>query len=296
MGGESLDMSMADDGRTRVRVRFPPTVREDTVAQQVGEISTVLAKMVGAGELVRTFWVNPFDDWCSGDDCQTIYLRVSYQGKTYTFGPPGGLLYIDLTGSLEEAARQIAYPPSTEVAIKALVPTTGAITGGTDVALFGTNFDVTADAGSNASGQVFFGTVAAGFHCLSATYCVAVSPVAAAVGPVYVTMSARGVTSQTTSASIFYYVASPTLYQVSWSLASGGSVALDSNALDTGATVLLESDKPAVLSPPPSVTIPSNASSAPFKTTSSAQGTVTLTATYAGTSVSTTVQVTRLAP
>ncbi len=114
IGGVSLDMSMADDGRTRVRVPFPsPTIREGTAApERVAEISSLLAKMVRAGELAPKPRSGSSGNRCSGADCQTVDLTVSYEGKTYTLGPPGGLLYIHFLGSLELAADQIGYPDS----------------------------------------------------------------------------------------------------------------------------------------------------------------------------------------
>ena len=114
IGGVSLDMSMTDDGRTRVRVPFPsPTICEGTAApERVSEISTLLPKMVKTGELGPKPWFRLFGDRCGGSDCQTVDLTVSYQGETYTFGPTGGGLYIDLLGSLERTAEQIAYPNS----------------------------------------------------------------------------------------------------------------------------------------------------------------------------------------
>src|SRR5260370_39618446 len=68
--------------------------------------------MVKSGELGPKPWFSPFGDRCSGTDCQMVDLTVSYQGKTYTFGPSGGGLYIALLGLLELAAMQIAYPNS----------------------------------------------------------------------------------------------------------------------------------------------------------------------------------------
>jgi hypothetical protein len=112
IAGVSLDMSMADDGRTRVRVPSPSrTIREGTAApQRLAEISTLLAKMVKAGELVPR--ANLADSGSCSDmaDCQTVDLTVSYRGKTYTFGPSGGDLYIPLLGGLELAAQQVAHP------------------------------------------------------------------------------------------------------------------------------------------------------------------------------------------
>ena len=113
----TLDIGMADDGRTRVRVwsrsqatSFPSRIiREGTVAPEpVAEISTLLAKMVMTGELRPKPWFGPFGDNCSGmSDCQTGYLTVFYQGKAYTEGARSP---IPLFRLLEPAAMQIGYP------------------------------------------------------------------------------------------------------------------------------------------------------------------------------------------
>ena len=69
--------------------------------------------MMSTGDLVPTPSPNPYSgDRCrKAADCQSIDLTVSYQGKTYTFGPSGvGVLCGELLEALGRADRQIEYP------------------------------------------------------------------------------------------------------------------------------------------------------------------------------------------
>ena len=128
IGCFSLDIGMADDGRTRVRGWSESQqinsriILEGTVAtERVAEISTLLAKMVKTGELRPKPWFGPFGDPCSGEsDCQTMYLTVFYERKTYTENETythRPLGWGQLVLLLESAGRQIGYPrtyPRTE--------------------------------------------------------------------------------------------------------------------------------------------------------------------------------------
>ena len=87
--------------------------------------------------------------------------------------------------------------------VTAINPTSGPAAGGTRVAITGTGFDPTAGATT-----VHFGAGAAtGVSCASTTSCTATSP--AGNGTTHVTVTAGGLTSATTAADQFIYLAFP---------------------------------------------------------------------------------------
>jgi len=188
-----------------------------------------------------------------------------------------------LRTAIEQPADQFTYQG---LSVTSIDPAQGATSGGTFVRIDGMGFDVNANA--DGSMNVFFGGIqTSGMYCQSSTTCFTTSPPNANVGPVDVTVALDGHSSPTSA--VFTYTALPQLVGLSWTRSAGATVSLDSDAPAGGVTVSLSSSDPSFMVAPATVTVPAGASQTTFGISfapGAQQGSATLTASYAGTTMS----------
>jgi hypothetical protein len=182
--------------------------------------------------------------------------------------------------------------------ITSVTPATGPVTGGTPVLIQGTGFP-------RYDGRVFslhplitvnFGSTSAIVNC-DYTWCNAEAPPAANPGPVDVVATAFGVSSGLSPDTVFTYTTTPKLVRFDTPSTYSGILAvlgLNGYAGAGGASVSLSSADPSLINPPSTITIPAGqlAASTPVIVNPSptAKG-VVLTASYDGTSLTSTVNV-----
>jgi hypothetical protein len=207
--------------------------------------------------------------------------------------PMGGTGTVDVQVTPPDGVRTAIKQPDDQFTYQGLSVTgidarQAAITDGTFVRIDGTGFDVNANA--DGSMKVFFGGIpTSGMYCQSSTTCFAPSPANANVGPVDVTVTLDGRSSLTNPADVFTYTALPDLVGLSWTRSAGATVILDSYAPAGGATISLSSSDPAFMTAPATVSVPAGASQTTFGISfapGAKQGSATLTASYAGTTMS----------
>ncbi len=143
----------------------------------------------------------------------------------------------------------------TAVSITSISPSTGGIAGGERVTITGHGFD---PLGKNM--QVVFGSVPSSYiMCNGDTSCLVASP-PGALGPVAITVQAFGETSATSAADVFTYMNEPPVLGMEYvdGKVNGDDylVWLAGAAPPGGAIVNFWSANPALVSFPPSVTIP----------------------------------------
>ncbi|TMD38136.1 MAG: hypothetical protein E6I88_14615, partial [Chloroflexi bacterium] len=120
---------------------------------------------------------------------------------------PAGAGVVDVTvtaGALTSAktsADQFTYPPPPGPTVTGVAPNSGAIGGGTVVAITGTNFSTLA----GSTTVSFAGVAATGVSCTSTTNCSATSP--AGTGTVHVQVTVGGQNSASSAADQFTYAA-----------------------------------------------------------------------------------------
>ncbi len=181
-----------------------------------------------------------------------------------------------------------AYVPT----VTSLSPASGPISGGTYVNITGAGFDASP---SSANMKVLFGglngTPSPNVACFTSTWCAAASPAVTAAGPVDVIALAWGVPSDPSVK--FTYNLQAMLASLVCSVDGVCGLGLDGNASAFGAYVSLASSDPTVVTVPSVVQIPAGSKGTSFNLTflpTNRSGAVTITATYLGASVSTTVQ------
>ncbi len=181
--------------------------------------------------------------------------------------------------------------------ITSITPSHGPIGGGTYVDIHGTGFDISA--ATDGQMKAFFNGVPSTYVlCQSSKWCTVRSPAVGSAGAVHVTVSVAGGASAGTSADLFTYTALPWLKSISW-VSGGGIVLLDGAAPAAGAVIALASSDPTAVVIPMTITACGGCTSASFTATDiprTSPESVTLTATYAGTSVSTTSTIQASAP
>ena len=180
--------------------------------------------------------------------------------------------------------------------ITGISPSSGPITGGKDIIITGSGFPPYTGTGNNM--PVAFGNVQTSALCLgstvhSTTSCSVVIPAVSQTGPVHIIATAYGASSTPTPADVYTYV-DLALKQISCSSTGDCFIELNGQAPAGGAVINLAVNDQNVLSLPGTATIPENSSGTDILLTflpTSKNEDVTLTATYQGSSVSTTVHI-----
>ena len=232
------------------------------------------------GAMSLTFGDSPVTDFTCypGPDCSAVV-------------PPGaGVVDVRATvnGHVTGLARDdiFSYDAPT---ITSMSASSGSIAGGTEFDIVGTGFDPNVSTDHNM--HVYFGTrEAESVLCSSSQRCTVRSPWATAPGTVAVIVESFGVRSAPTDQDLFTYRSQAALTQLTWDAASQSAhVQIDGSAPPGGAVVTLTSSNPNALLPPATVTIPAGVVGASTNVTlvpTPAAGSATLTATYAGSTMS----------
>jgi IPT/TIG domain len=167
---------------------------------------------------------------------------------------------VDVNGATQRASNQFVYQGP---GITSITPSTGPITGGTYVDLFGSDFDplMTVSFGGFPSSYV---------TCVNSEWCTVIAPPVNTAGPVDITVTLpSGITGMTGAADVFTYATLPRLVNVgSYTGATtfvGGAtatlfVALDGDAPTGGTHVDLYSSDPATVTVPAYATVPAGQS------------------------------------
>jgi hypothetical protein len=185
--------------------------------------------------------------------------------------------------------------------ITSISPTSGPVTGGTEVTISGTGFP-RYDLHNLQNTPISFGSVGTIAECDS-TWCVVVSPRATSPGPVGVTATAFGATSGSSSGDVFTYNSAPVLTRFEFTRDYVGGISavvdLDGNAPSSGATVALNSSNPNLVGLPATATIPAGKKTTIVPVTTNPSPTdqsVTATASYDNTSLTSTVSISASPP
>lgn len=181
--------------------------------------------------------------------------------------------------------------------ISSISPSSGPITGGTWVNIYGTNL-------RHGDTRIFFGGTSAlnWSGCppdLASDDCISgLSPAADHTGPVDITASVLGTTTQPSMGDVFTYVDQPSLteigYDPSRSAEPRGWVEINGFPPKGGAAISLVSSDPVAVVPQLPIVVPENSTSTGFSLTfqpTPRDEVVTLTASYGGSTASTTVEV-----
>jgi hypothetical protein len=219
-----------------------------------------------------------------------------YQGFPFTHRDDYAACYDLSNGTIQPPAGPIGQAPTAPPAITLMQPSDGSVTGGSEITIYGTNFD-RAPGSANTTRFYFNGVQAPWVFCPSQyDWCSVQTPPGAAPGPVSVSVSALGKTSTIESGGngTFTYDRLPKLLSAQGNAGTTFTLALDGPAPPGGAAVSVVGSDPSVV-PQQTVTIPGGETAAQvtLQTSPASQSeTVSLVFSYDGTSASSTMSVT----
>jgi hypothetical protein len=209
---------------------------------------------------------------------------------------------VEVSGARSAATPQALFT-YTGLVINGLNPNHGPKTGGTSVAVEGEGFPPSKENNEDVTFTFLFGSASANGDCIfgiisAPSGCETVTPQVATAGPVQVTGMAFGATNPTTPGSIFTFDEFPALTKFTPPapfVDEPAMVSLNGRAPAGGAAVsITSSDSTVARSEQPTVTIPAGSSAAKVPLIMPPSPVVkqaTLTATYEGSSASTTISV-----
>jgi hypothetical protein len=195
-------------------------------------------------------------------------------------------VYIYVNNVLQASANEPTFTYAAPT-VNGISPASGPLAGGNVVVINGTGIDST--------GTAYFGGVQAQpYQNICAGSLCVIAPAASSYGQVDVTVNMWGVTTAINPNDVYTY-APPKTAQAVLSISAGGTITLDGIAPSQGAVVTLTSSDPAHYAVPASITVPAGSTTGTWGPTFVAQNVtenVTVTASFNGTSASTTIALT----